>query len=143
LLDAPTAAENVGVRIGRVTVQSTNGKAVGCRFYADQDPTYRGSEHLPGANQPVVQIVSSHYGGTTLAHNAMVRLAEAGTNAYQSNLSPAVEGISFQTRFDPTDGNEDWAYTFRKGTTVVVVSTAQKDTAFDARAVATSIADRF
>jgi hypothetical protein len=142
-LDTDSAASAVGVRMGRTSVLSSAGRIVGCRFYADQDPSYRASEHLPGPNQPVLQIVANRYANSTSAHNAMVRLAEAGTNAYQAALSPSVEGISFQTRFDPADGNRDWAYTFRKGTTVVVVTTVQRDTAFDARAVASAIVGRF
>ena len=143
LLDTPSAAEDVGVRMGRVVVLRRGGRPVGCRFYADQDPAFKTSEHLPGPNQPVLQIVSTRYGGGTAGHNAMVRLAEAGTNAHQDSLGSGVEAISFQVRFDPADGNQDWAYTFRKGVTVVVIKTAQRDTSFDARAVATAIVDRF
>lgn len=142
-LDVATAASDVGVRMGRISVLSSGGKPIGCRFYADQDPNYRASEHLPGPNQPVLQIVSSHYPDATAAHNATVRIAQAGHNAYRANLSAAVEGISFQTRFDPADGNRDWAYAFRKGKTRVVVTTVQVDTAFNARAVASHIAAKF
>jgi hypothetical protein len=142
-LDVATAASDVGVRMGRITVLSSGGGSIGCRFYADQDPGYVASEHLPGPNQPVLQIVSSHYGDETAAHNATVHIAEAGQNAYQANLSATVEGISFQTRFDPADGDRDWAYTFRKGKIVVVVTTVQHDTAFDARAVASDVVAKF
>jgi len=137
------AAEDVGVRIGRITVQSSAGRTVGCRFHADQDPAYRASEHLPGPNQPVLQIASTRYRDPPSAHNAMVRLARAGANAYTANLAPGIEGISFQTRFDPADGGTDWAYTFRKKNTVVIVTTIQRDTAFDARSVAADISARF
>jgi hypothetical protein len=142
-LDVTSAAGDVGVRMGRITVLASSGKPIGCRFYADQDPSYRASEHLPGPNQPVMQIVSSHYADATAAHNATARIAQAGHNAYQANLSAAIEGISFQTRFDPADGNHDWAYAFRKSKTVVVVTTVQVDTAFNARAVASDIAAKF
>ena len=106
-LDVATAAADVGVRMGRITVQSTGGKPIGCRFFADQDPNYRASEHLPGPNQPVMQIVSNHYANATAAHNATVKIAQAGHNAYQADLSAGVEGISFQTRFDPADGDRE------------------------------------
>jgi len=142
-LDVATAAADVGVRMGRITVLSAGGKPIGCRFYADQDPSYRASEHLPGPNQPVMQIASSHYADATAAHNATVRIAQAGHNAYQASLGAGIEGISFQTRFDPADGNRDWAYAFRKGKTRVVVDTVQVDTAFNARAVASHIAGKF
>jgi hypothetical protein len=142
-LDVASAASDVGVRMGRITVLSSGGRAIGCRFYADQDPHYRATEHLPGPNQPVMQIVSTRYPTATAAHNAAVRLAQAGQHAYQASLSAAVEGISFQTRFDPADGVRDWAYVFRKAETVVVVTTVQVDTAFNARAVASDIASRF
>lgn len=122
---------------------ASGGRTIGCRFYADQDPIFRASEHLPGPNQPVLQIVSSRYADSTAAHNAMVLLARSGHNGYQASLSAAIEGISFQTRFDPSDGNTDWAYTFHKSETVVVINTAQADTALDARTVASAIAARF
>ena len=143
LLETPTAASDVGVRMGRVVTLSSGGKAVGCRFYASQDPQYRASEHLPGPNQPVLQIVSSRFSDPTAAHNYMVRRAESGTNAHQDDLNSTTEGISFQTRFDPDDKGQDWAFTFRRNVTVVVVTTAQRDASFDARAVASSIVGRF
>jgi hypothetical protein len=143
LLATPAAAADVGVRMGRVAVLSSAGKPVGCRFYADQDPQFKASEHLPGPNQPVLQIVSTRYTDPTAAHNGMVRLAEAGTNAHQDALNSSTEGISFQVRFDPADAGQDWAYAFRKNATVVVVTTAQRDTSFDARAVAAAIVTRF
>jgi hypothetical protein len=138
-----TAAADVGVRMGRVAVLSSAGKPVGCRFYADQDPQFKASEHLPGPNQPVLQIVSTRYTDPTAAHNGMVKLAEAGTNAHQDDLNSSTEAISYQVRFDPADAGQDWAYAFRKNTTVVVVTTAQRDTSFDARAVASAIVSRF
>ena len=142
-LDVTTAADDLGVRMGNTEVLSSGGHVVGCRFYATQDPAYRTSEHLPGPDQPVLQITSSRFGDVTSAHNSMVREAEAGANARGDNLSASVEGIAFQTRFYPADGGRDWAYTFRAGTTVVTVTTVQTDTAFDARAVASSIAGGF
>lgn len=142
-LDTASAASDVGVRMGRVAVLSTGGSPIGCRFYADQDPAYQASEHLPGPNQPVLQIVSSRYADPTAAHNALARLAAAGANAYRSDLSAAMEGVSYQTVFDPADGKQDWAYVYRKATTVIVVTTIQRDTAFNAHAVAMAIADRF
>ncbi len=143
LLDTAAAASDVGVRMGRVAVLSSSGKPVGCRFFASQDPPFKQSEHLPGPNQPVLQIVSFRYSDSTTAHNAMVKLAEAGTNAHQDNLDSTAEGISYQVRFDPADGNQDWAYAFRKDVTVVVVTTAQRDTSFDAKAVASAVVGKF
>lgn len=142
-LDVATAASDVGVRMGRVEVLSSGGTSVGCRYYADQDPAYKASEHLPGPGQPVLSITSSRYRSATFAHNAMVRTAEAGTNARTEKLSAQVEGISFRTRFQPSDHGRDWAYAFRVGVTLVVVTTIQTDTAFDARAVGADIAGRF
>lgn len=142
-IEQPTAANDVGVRTGRITVQTSGGRPVGCRFYADQDPAYSASEHLPGPDQPVLQISSSRYPSTTSAHNAMVRIAEAGSSARADSLSRQIEGISFQTRFYPPDQGRDWAYTFRVATAVVVVMTVQTDTSFDARQVAVDLAARF
>jgi hypothetical protein len=106
LLETPTAASDVGVRMGRV-------------------------------------VTSSRFSDPTAAHNYMVRRAESGTNAHQDDLNSTTEGISFQTRFDPDDKGQDWAFTFRRNVTVVVVTTAQRDASFDARAVASSIVGRF
>jgi len=142
-LDTRSAASDVGVRMGRVTVQSRNGKPVGCRFYADQDPTYKASEHLPGSDQPVLQIAATRYTDATTAHNAMVTSTRAGTAAYADSLSASVEGISFQIKFDPADGGRDWAYVFRTGTAVVTVTTDQINASFNARAVAAAIVPRF
>jgi hypothetical protein len=141
-LDEETAANDVGVRMGRITVQTSGGKVVGCRFYATTDPSFVASEHLPGPSQPVLEIDTSAYPDDTSAHNAMVATAQAGGGAYTNSIG-SLEGISFQTTFDPTDGNKDWAFIFAKGVKLVTVLTAQSDTAFNARAVAADIAAKF
>jgi hypothetical protein len=144
ILSAATAAADEGVRLGRITTQLIGATAVGCEFYADQDPSFKASEHLPGPNQPVLQIVSSRYTDEITAQNAMVAIAKAGQNIDSSNpISADVPGAAFQVMFDPADGSNDWAYVFRTGTTVVTVTTAQTDTSFDAREVAAAIVTKF
>jgi hypothetical protein len=143
ILSATTAAADVGVRLGRITTLLAGGMPVGCSFYADQDPAFKASEHLPGPNQAVLQIVSTRYTDPITAHNAFVQIAVAGQNETPDNLSATVEGAAFQTTFDPTDGNKDWAFVFHTANTVVVVTTAQTDTSFDAREVAAAIVAKF
>jgi hypothetical protein len=138
LLDEPTAADALGQRLDRITVQTAGGKTVGCRFYDVQGTDLATSEHLSGPNQPALQISSATYATPTLAHNAMVMTAEKGVNAH-----PVNGGIAYLTTFDPADGpNKDWAYAVTKGTTLVVIETNQGDAELDAERVATAIAGK-
>lgn len=142
-LDEATARDDIGVRLGKQFVLSAGGKPVGCQFFADQDPTYVASEHLPGPNQPVLEIDSSRYSDAVAAHAAAIGLGAAGGNAHAVTVSPTLSGVSFQTLFDPADGASDWAFVFNVGSTVVTVKTAQSDVELNARTVAAAIAAKF
>lgn len=124
-------ADKVGSRVGRTTVLTSTPR--GCKFY------------LPFADfHAVAQITGTLYPNATTAHNAMVRIAAKGSQqiGYPS-LAPGVEGITFRTAFYAPDGKRDWACTFRKGRTVVLVNTDQNDTSFNARAIAIAISKKF
>ena len=142
-LDSPAAADALGIRLGRQAILSAAGQPVGCQFFATTDPSFVASEHLPGPNQPVLQISSSHYADAVSAHNAMVATGTAGTSAHSVTLTGGVVGVAYQTTFDPSDGAQDWAFVFAKGTTVVTVLTAQSDSELDAQVVAGQIAAKF
>jgi hypothetical protein len=139
LIAEATAADALGQRLARVTVQSAAGKVVGCQFFDVQGTALAASEHLSGPNQPALQITSARYANATLAHNAMVRTAEAGANAHQSGT-----GLAYQTTFDPIDGaNHDWAFTFAKGATLVVVRTNEADSELNAEGIGAALVAKF
>ncbi len=124
-------ADTVGSRVGRTTVLTSTPR--GCKFY------------LPFADfHAVAQITAKVYPDPTTAHNEMVRTASRGTQQIgYPRLAAGVEGIAFRSPFYPPDGKRDWACTFRKGRTVVVVNTDQNDTSFNARAIAIAISKKF
>ena len=140
-LTEATAVTNVGMRMARQSILSRAGKPIGCDFYAD--PAWAASEHLPGPNQPVLTISSSHYADSTSAYNAMVLISRAGTEAHQSDLPDGQVGISYRTRFDPADGAQDWAYVFARQNIVVTVLTAQTAAELNPRGVAAAVDTRF
>jgi hypothetical protein len=142
-LDVGTARDDIGIRLGRQLVLSAGGKPVGCKFFADQNPTYVASEHLPGPNQPVLEIDSSRYSEAAEAHAAAIKIGAAGGNAHAVTVSPTLSGVSFQTLFDPADGASDWAFVFNVGSTVVTVTTAQSNVELNARTIAAAIATKF
>jgi hypothetical protein len=142
-LDEDAAAGALGIRLGRQAVLTVAHTPIGCQFFATTDPQFVASEHLPGPNQPVLQIASSKYANATIAHNAMAATGSAGGNAHTVSVSAAIVGVAYQTRFDPTDGASDWAYIFATGSTVVTILTAQSDSELDAQVVAGQIAAKF
>jgi hypothetical protein len=142
-LDSSGAADALGIRLGRQAVLSASGQPIGCQFFATTDPSFVASEHLPGPNQPVLQISSSRYTDATSAHNAMVAIGTAGGSAHSATVAGGITGVAYQTTFDPTDGALDWAFVFAKASTVVTVLTAQSDSELDAQVVAGQIAPKF
>jgi hypothetical protein len=142
-LAAAAAADALGIRLGRQTVQSASRAPVGCQFFATTDPSFVASEHLPGPNQPVLSFSSSKYASAVAAHNAMVARGTAGGNAHQATIAHGIVGVAYQTRFDPADGSQDWAFIFSTATTVVTVLTAQSDSELNAQVVAGEIAPKF
>jgi fructose-1,6-bisphosphatase len=127
------------MRLARVEVLSRGSTSVGCRFYAVQGIALTQSEHLPGPNQPALEIVSTPYANETAARNAAVAIATAGTNQQVVTLTGGVAADLFQAAFDPVDGTSDWQVVFNKGATLVTIKTAVADNSLDAVNVANSI----
>ena len=131
--------QTVGVRLGRLAVLRSGGRVVGCRFYAQQRPdsqcdaTCLAGEHLPGPNQPAVEVTTQRYASATAAHNAFVLSAGTASSVTQTDFA-GTTGLCFETAFDPQDKGDDYACTVNKGATLVLVRTI--DTA---HTVATSL----
>jgi hypothetical protein len=140
---SPAVADALGIRLGRQVVLSAGGAVVGCQFFATTDPAFVASEHLPGPNQPVLQIMSSKYPNATDAQNAMVSTGTAQGSPHSATVAGGIVGVAYQTAFDPTDGNQDWAFVFSVGSTLVTVITAQSDSELDAQVIAGEIAPKF
>jgi hypothetical protein len=69
----------------------------------------------------------------------MVLTAEKGANAHAAG-----NGIAYRTTFDPADGpNQDWAFAFTVGPTLVLVLTNQGDSELDAEQVGQAVAPKF
>jgi hypothetical protein len=131
-LDVPTAQDEEGNRIGSTVVLKAGGRVVGCRFSYYYD------------NHVVLEITSVRFRSATFAYNAMVRLGQAGSHQIPvRGLAPGVDGVLYQTTFNPPDGNLDWACSFATGDTVVTVKTDQKNVSFNARNIAMTIAPKF
>jgi hypothetical protein len=143
LLTMQTASESTGMRLDRIQVLRQARRVIGCRFYALQGSPLATSEHLPGPNQPVIAITSSRFATDTAAHNALARLASAGTEPAQYTIGGSTVAVAFRTTFDPTDGAKDWAVAFAKHTTLVVIKTAISDTSADAVDVARAVFPKF
>lgn len=137
-LTMPQALNDLGERLGRVTVTTSAGAPVGCTFYPATGALAE-SEHLPPATVPVIAITLSRYADTTAAHNAMVLASRGDPRAYSDAVPGVDEGISFATTFYAADADDDRAYVFRKGTTLVLVRIAQT-ASFNARHVGTDVA---
>jgi hypothetical protein len=143
-LSKQSAADKVGMRLARITVLTSGGKPIGCRFYALQGSPLSQSEHLPGPKQPAVEILSTRYSSPLAAHNALVRLAQQqGTNLQQASIVGQAPGACFQTAFYPHDRGKDWACAFSKGTIMVVVRTVVTTPALSAILVSRAIAAKF
>jgi hypothetical protein len=146
LLSKRTVANDVGMRLDRVTVQRAGGTQVGCTFYPLAHPTAQcpesclAGEHLPGPHQPAVQLATSRWASTTAAHNAMVRLATAGTNPQQVDVGGGRIGLAYQLGFYPKDHGKDWACAFNLGSTLVVIKTVTTGTSVNVVTVARHLA---
>lgn len=145
LLAQQTAANQVGMRLERITVQHSGGKVVGCRFYALQHPNDQcdasclAKEHLPPANQPVIEIITTRYPSEIAAHNAFAIAATAGANPQQVSVGVDNTGVCYQTPFYAKDHGSDWACAFSVDATAVIVKTVAS-LSFNALAVAREIA---
>jgi hypothetical protein len=136
-LDTQTAADNAGMRLDKITEQHSGGKVVGCRIYPLEHPneqcdqTCLSAEDLPPGQQPAVEIETSSYPSATAAHNAFITIAEAGTSIQRDLVATDNTGLCYQTDFWSHDKGKDWACTFSKGTTVVVIRTVVTDPALN------------
>ncbi len=131
--------DTMGMRLGRLTLLRSGGRAVGCRFYALQGGALHASEHLPGPTQPVVEIVTQRYGSAVAAHNAFVLLARAGRNPQQTPLGAGRVGVCYQTDFYARDRGQDWACGVSVGTVRVLVRTVDTTGTFSTAAVTKAV----
>ncbi|WP_375503587.1 hypothetical protein [uncultured Jatrophihabitans sp.] len=120
----------IGMRLGRITQLRAGGRTVGCRFYAYQGGALHASEHLPGPNQPAVEITTQRYASSTAAHNAFVLRAGRSASVTQTDLGGAT-GLCFQNEFDPQDKGADWACTTNKAAVLVLVRTVDTTGTFN------------
>ncbi len=139
LLPEQKAADRVGMRLERITVLRSRGKVVGCRFYALQGSPLHNSEHLPGPDQPAIEIETTRYYSAIAAHNAFVLDARRGTNPQQTRIGRTV-GVCFQISLYKPDHGRDWACSFSLGTTKVSVRTVVVSPALNVVQVARAVA---
>ena len=135
-LDQQSAADQVGMRLARITVQRSGARIVGCRFYALQNSPLHQSEHLPGAHQPAIEITTTRYAAARAAHNAFVRVAQRGRNVQQATIGRGAIGLCFQTAFYSRDHGRDWACAVNLGSTLLEVRTVVVSPAFNVIEVA-------
>jgi hypothetical protein len=128
LIDIPGQAmmRIVGMRLARVTITRQAGKTIRCAIYALQDSALHASEHLPGPNQPAIEIKVRTYRSATDAHNAFVLTAEqpGNTDTQQRAIAGVTTpGLCYQTTFDRKDHGRDWACSFSRRTSFVLINT--------------------
>lgn len=125
-------ADLEGDRVYRNTIL-TEYHPVGCRFYFYAPPYPAEAEIQPHT-----------FATPTDAFDAMIRTAHTGRNLItEKNFVHGLTGICFQTKFFAQDGNQDWAFVFAKGKTMVVVYTFQTNTSRNALYIAQAIAKKF
>lgn len=112
---------------------------VGCRFYALDAAGY-GQKGAAGRIE--IEISTARYRTASDAEQGMVRTALKGRNVNPVTVR-GHKAAQFQTRFSPSDGNDDWACTFYVGKLVVTVKTDRTDLALNAVNIATAIAPKF
>ncbi len=138
-IDTVTAQNLNGSRINPRKNQITTTSPVGCRFFALNAAGY--GQHAP-AGRPEVDISTARYRTPSDAQQGMVRTALKGSDINPVKVS-GHEGAQFRTRFNPSDGDQDWACAFATGTLVVTVKTDRTDLAFNAVRIAAAIAPKF
>lgn len=139
LLPEQQAADRVGMRLDRITVLHSGGRAVGCRFYALQNSPLHNSEHLPGPKQPAIEIETMRYASMIAAHNAFVIEARHGSNPQQEQIGRTT-GVCFQIAFYPRDHGRDWACSFNVGAVKVSVRTVVVTPALNVAEIARVVA---
>lgn len=138
-IDTKTAQDLNGSRIDSRRSQITTTTPVGCRFFALNAAGY--GQHAP-AGRPEIDISTARYRTPADAQQGMVHTALKGTDVSSVRMS-GYEGAQFRTKFNRSDGDQDWACTFATGTLVVTVKTDRTDLAFNAVRIAAAIAAKF
>jgi hypothetical protein len=134
------------MRLARITVLRSSGTVVGCRFYAVQhatascDETCLQGEHLPGPNQPAVDIKITRYANALAAHNGFVLAERGGTNPQQETITVDNDGICYETDFDKQDHGQDWACGFSLGSRAVLIRTVVVKSSVSVRDAAHEVA---
>ncbi|MCU1655424.1 MAG: hypothetical protein JWO57_80 [Pseudonocardiales bacterium] len=116
----------VGMRLDRTTILLQQGHAVGCNIYSLQNSPLQVSEHLPGPNQPAIQVLTTGYHSAVEAHNALALAASAtgSTNPQQVRITGADGvGVCFQTAFAAGDKGKDWACGLTRNTVLYMIRT--------------------
>lgn len=121
-------ADLEGDRVYRTTVL-TNMKPVGCRFY-----------FWSGPYEAIAEIATQQFSSSRDARAAMIATAkvDSGAQGYP-NLLPAIDAISYRTKFFGPDGSRDWACVFVKGSLLVKIRTQRSDTSLNARLIAQAV----
>lgn len=124
LVSQSAAQRTLGQRLDHATVQTSGGKVIGCEFFPITT-RLAGNEHLPTGRHPSAKIVIATYQGPVSARQVLAITARAGG----SPSLQAVDGLvaeTFQSRFYPPDGLQDWACAFIKEPLLVTVSVAER-----------------
>ncbi len=128
----------MGMRLGRIAVLRSGRRVVGCHFYALQNSPLHDSEHLPGPNQPVVEITTQRFASPTAARNAFVLLSRNGKNAERVDFGRTA-GVCFQAPFYPKDHGADWACAANVRGTEVIVRTVDTTGTFSTATVTKAV----
>lgn len=142
------AAADTGFRLDRMTVLVQRSAIVGCRFYPLQHQTAQcdqacvSAEKLPPGDVPGVEVRLYRYRTVVDAHNAFVRIAEAGTTLEQFEVRPGDIGLCYRTTVWTQDRGTDWACAFSTGSTAVVVRTVVTAPAANVLEIARAVAAR-
>jgi hypothetical protein len=123
LVSQSVTQTTVGQRLDHATVQVSGGKVVGCEFFPITTGL-AGNEHLPTGGYPSAKIVIATYQSAVSARQVLAITARAGGSPSLNNVDGLV-AETFQSRFYPPDGHEDWFCAFIKGPLLVTVSVAE------------------
>jgi hypothetical protein len=136
-----TAVRNtMGMRLGRIT-RLTGTRVSGCRFYALQGSYLHAKEHLPGPEQPVLEIVTHRYASAREAHNAVVLIARSGHNPQRESFGK-IEGACFQTNYYPKDHGQDWACAANKRRIEVVIHSVDTTSTINTQSILRAVLHR-
>lgn len=127
----PNVADIGGSRV-KLTTTLPAYTPVGCRFYYEY------------GRDAVADILPTTFATALQARNAMIRTGEAGKQTSGvPGIAPGVDGVSYRTRFERGDGDNDWAFAFAEGKVMVVVHTRETRASFNAVNLAKAIVAEF